>query len=146
MPTWLKILLAIFVLFIALIAAAIFFGYRWMRDHRGEIREGAQKSIAQAREFGRDKDANACVAEALNRGDKCGAFGMMCEVRTGLFMKNCIDVAAGPPDFCKNVPKMTNILATVGWAKNECARRGHPNEQRCARLLQTVQRVCQEQP
>ena len=146
MPTWLKILLAIFLVFILLAVGMMFLGYRWFRAHGHEIREGAEKSVAEAKEFGRDKDANACVAEALNRGDKCGAFGMMCEVRTGLFMKNCIDVAARPPDFCRNVPRMTNILATVGWAKDECARRGHPNEQRCARLLQTVQRVCEEQP
>jgi len=142
MPTWLKILLAILLLGILLVAGAIFLGYRWFRAHGGELREGAEKVVAEGKEFGAGRDANVCVDEALKRGDKCGFAGMMCEVKVKLFLDNCIQAASVPADFCKGVPKQTNVVGSVKWQLEECARRGHPNEQRCTRMLQSVQQAC----
>ena len=145
MPTWLKILLAIFVVLIAFAVTGIFFAFRYVRDNTANFEQNSKKAVAEGRAFGLGKDANACVTEALNRGDKCGAMGVFCQANTTFFMSSCMEVAARPPDFCTSVPRRTNNpFENARWIKSECARRGHPNEQSCSFLIQTLQNVCEK--
>lgn len=144
MPTWLKILLLIFLAGLLLLIAAGYIGYRWIRSHEGELRDMNEKAVAEAQEFARGKDADACIAETLARGDRCGPMDMFCEVKAKIFLENCLEVATLPKDFCDRVPKQTSIMASVRWQMDECGRRGHPNEQRCTRLLASVQKHCEK--
>ena len=142
MPTWLKILLIIFLAGVLLLIAAVYVGYRWVRSHEGELREMNDKAVAEAQEFGRGKDADACIVETLSRGDRCGQMDMFCEVKAKIFLENCLKVATVPDDFCASVPKQTNIMGSVRWQMAECGKRGHANEQRCTRLIAGVQEHC----
>ena len=57
MPTWLKVILIILGIGIALAALAVFLGVRWFRAHEGELREQGRAVIAEGQAFGRGKDA-----------------------------------------------------------------------------------------
>lgn len=144
MPTWLKVVLLIFVIGMTVLIGGIYLTYRWVRTHRDEVRAGAQKIVAEGEQFGRGRSGDACVAEALERGDRCGFANVVCEAKTKVFLDRCLAVATVPDEFCANVPKVENIVGSVPWAIRECARRGHPNEQRCTRLLQSVQAYCEK--
>ncbi len=144
MPVWLKILLIIFLVGVLLLVAAVYIGYRWIRSHEGELRDMGEDATREAQEFGRGKDADACIVETLTRGDRCGPVDLFCEVKAKIFLENCLQVATVPADFCATVPKQTNIMGSVKWQMSECGRRGHANEQRCTRLLAAVQERCEK--
>jgi len=140
MPTWLKVLLIVFMMGVVLVAVAIYLGVRWLREHEGELREKGRAVVTEAENFGRGKDANACVDEAFARLHRCDGF--ICEAKTKIFLENCIRVSNVPAGFCDNVPKRSEILASAKWALEECARRGMANDQPCTRLIGTVQEGC----
>jgi len=143
MPTWLKVLLIIFLIGVVLVALAIFLGYRWFRAHEGELREQGQAVVAEAENFGRGKDANACVDESFVRLRRCDGF--ICEAKTKIFLENCVRTSTVPPGFCDNIPKSSEVLATVTWALNECSRRGMENDKPCTRLVRGLQEICAKQ-
>ena len=143
MPTWLKILLFIFLMGLVLAGVAVFLGVRWIKSHEGDLREMGRKEQAEAVEWGRGKDADACIDEALRRSTACGQLEVMCQVKTSMFVDGCLNAATLPSDFCAKVPKQLNIVGSVKWQVEECARRGYPNDQRCTRLLTTIQKRCE---
>ena len=142
MPVWLKILLIIFLVGLIIVATAIFVGYRWVKSHEGELREMGAKTEHEGQEFGRGKDAEACVVEGLARTTSCPQMNMVCQVKASVFFQSCLQTATIPPGFCEGVPKQLNIMATVKWQMSECARLGHPNDQRCTRFMTTLQKQC----
>jgi len=140
MPTWAKVVLivvSVLFLFVVVIGAL---GYRWAKTHAGELKDDAVKIKAEATEFARGKDANACVAETFARLDRCE--GIICEVKSKLFLQACIAASAVPPDFCAPIPKRGEIIATAQWTLAECGRRGRPNDQRCTRVIGALQDYC----
>jgi hypothetical protein len=140
MPTWLKVVLIVVAVgFLALVAVA-FLGYRWMKSHGGELKADAEKIKVEATAFGRGKDANACIDETFARMNQCS--GIMCDVKSKLFLQNCLAVAEVPSGFCASVPKPTEIIATAQWTIAECGRRGRPNDQRCPRVITALQDAC----
>jgi len=140
MPTWLKVILIILAVLFLGFATVAFLGYRWMKSHAGELRADAAKIKSEATEFARGKDANACVAESFARLDRCD--GIVCEVKTKIFLQNCLEVATVPDDLCASVPHRGEIIATAKWTLAECARRGRPNDQRCGRVIGALQDYC----
>ena len=140
MPTWLKVILIIVAVFIALIVGGGYIGYRWILSHQGEIRKQAAQVRADADEFARGKDANACIAEAFARVDRCD--GIMCEARTKLFLSDCLEKTGVTPDICAAVPRRGQIIDSARWAVAECARRGRGEDQRCTRLIVELQEQC----
>jgi hypothetical protein len=142
MPTWLKVILIILVIGIALVAGAVFVGVRWFRAHEGELRAQGKAVIAEGQDFGRGKDAEACVAESFARLKRCDGF--ICEAKTKIFLQHCVSTANIPPSFCDGVPKRSEILASARWALDECARRGLPNHQPCTRLVGALQEACEK--
>jgi len=143
MPTWLKVLLIIFLAGLLLAATAIFLGIRWLKSHEAELSDLGRNAEAQARDWGKGKDANACVDEALRRTMACGDLEVMCQVRASVFFDGCMQVASVPADFCANVPGQLEIMATVKWQMAQCAQRGHPNDRRCSRFFTNLQKRCE---
>jgi hypothetical protein len=140
MPTWLKVILIIVAIFIALLVGAGFIGYQWIESHKGEIEASAKAVRADATQFSQGKDAEACIAEALNRVDRCD--GIMCEVKTKLFLDICTEKTGVPAQVCATIPKRTDFIDSAKWALAECARRGRANDQRCTRLVPVLQERC----
>ena len=140
MPTWLKVTLMIIMAFVLLLAGTLFFVYRWVEAHTGEYQGQGAALLADAAQFSQGKDANACVTEALSRAERCDS--TLCEARAKVFLGLCLSKTGTPPDFCAGVPKRTYFFESGEWPKAECARRGHPNDQRCARVILAVQEEC----
>lgn len=140
MPTWVKVVLILLLVLILGVATCTFVGYRWIKSHSGELLADAKKTKAEATEFGRGRDANACVDETFARLKQCG--GIVCEVKGRVFLQDCLAVAERPADFCAAVPKRGEIMATAQWTLAECARRGRANDQQCTRVIIGIQDVC----
>ena len=140
MPTWAKVLLVLFIGGILLAGVAVFFGIRWARREFRQIKNDGPRLVAEAKDFGRGKEGEACVVESLARLDRCDGF--ICEAKTKLFLSTCLTTANVSEDFCKDVPRHGEILKTATWAQAECARRGASNPQRCSRLITGIQDRC----
>ena len=141
MPTWLKVIVIIVAVFVLVFVAAGFFTYRWVQSHAGELKAEGEKITAEATAFGRDKDPSACVDETLARLGRCD--GIICEAKTKIFLTKCVAASNVPEGFCASIPKRTEFMASAQWAFAECARRGHQNDQRCARTISGLQDYCE---
>jgi hypothetical protein len=142
MPAWLKVILLILVIGIALAVLAVFLGIRWFRSHEGELREQGRAVVAEGQDFGRGKDAEACVAESFARLKRCDGF--ICEAKTKVFLQHCVSTSNVPPAFCEGVPRRSEILASATWALEECARRRLANDRPCTRLVGALQEACEK--
>jgi hypothetical protein len=140
MPTWAKVLLIVLVAGILCTGVAVFLGIRWARRGIRQIRQDGPRLVAEAQDFGRGKDGEACVAESLSRLGRCDGF--ICEAKTKLFLANCLSTATIPSEFCKDVPRHGEILKTATWAQTECSRRGFSDVQRCTRVIIAIQEHC----
>ena len=142
MPTWLKVLLIIVVALFILFVVAGYIGYRWVQSHAGALRADAQRIAAEAAEFGRGKEPDACVDETFARLSRCD--GIICEVKTKIFLTKCVGAANVPQGFCASIPRHNEIIASAQWAVAECARRGHAGDQRCTRVIAGLQDYCEK--
>lgn len=140
MPTWVKVVLVVILVgFLLLVAGVVIFA-RWMKSQGARLQEQGKVAIAEAEAFGKGKDGEACVAEALNRLKT--AEGFIGEAKTKVFLQHCLQAATVPPAMCEGVPAPTELMKTAQWTLDECARRGFPNNQRCARLIGALQVHC----
>lgn len=140
MPTWVKVVLVVVIVgFLLLVAGVVIFA-RWMKSQRTRLQEQGKAAIEEAETFGKGKDGEACVAEALNRLKT--ADGFIGEAKTKIFLQHCLQTATVAPQTCEGVPAPTEILKTAQWTLDECARRGLANNQRCARLIGALQVHC----
>jgi hypothetical protein len=140
MPTWAKVLLTLLFVGIVVAGVAVFFGIRWARREFRQIRNDAPRMVAEAQDFGRGKEGEACVVESLKRLNQCDGF--ICEAKTKMFLANCLTTANITEDFCQGVPRHGEILKTAAWAQAECARRNASDGQRCARMITGIQDHC----
>ena len=141
MPTWLKVILIIVAMIAALLCDAGYLGYRWLQSHKVELETQAAHVRADATAFAQGKDVDDCVAETLERVDRCD--GIICEAKTKLFLTICLEKTNVPRDTCATLPKRTEFMASATWALAECARRGRPNDQRCTRMITALQERCE---
>ena len=141
MPTWLKVILILLAALAVVVAGLGYAGYRWLDSHKGELRQQGLQVRKEAEEFARGKDAEQCIAESLARLDRCD--GIVCDVRTKLFLNTCLQKTGIPPNVCATLPKRTEFITSAKWAMEECARRGRSNDQRCARIIATLQERCE---
>lgn len=142
MPTWVKVVLVVVIVGFIGVAVAVVMAARWVKSRGAELERGARATVEEAERFGRGKDADACVAEALTRVRACDGF--ICEAKTNAFLQTCLRVSNVPAAFCNGVPKPTEIMQTARWQLAECARRGARDDQRCARLIGALQTYCSQ--
>ena len=137
MPAWVKVLLAScggFVLIVIAGGAGIFW---YVHHNRARLLASGRQIQTDGVAYGRGRDANACIDEALRRGERGFADG----IRANLFLNGCLKTATLPPDFCASVPSHEEVFRTGVWAARECQRRGHPGPP-CTNLMQQVQTRC----
>ena len=118
-------------------------GYFYFHAFQQGLESAGDTSDVEARSFASTHDQNACVEEALRRGDACGAdLNIMCHAQNGIFLTRCAEQATPVAGFCEGVPDPSDIMASVTWSMQACTARGRPNNQSCNRLMQSLQRGC----
>jgi len=60
-------------------------------------------------------------------------------------MSSCLRTATTPDGYCDNVPKQTDLMQSARWQYAECDRRGWGVNERCARVISTLQEHCARQ-
>ena len=141
MPTWVKVVLIIVVVGFIVLVAGIVIAARWMKSQGAVLKEQGEAVMAEAEAFGKGKDGEACMAEALNRLKT--ADGFLGEAKTKIFLQHCLSAATVAPETCAGVPSPTEILKSASWTLDECAKRGWANDQRCTRLIGALQVHCE---
>jgi len=141
MPGWLKVILVIVLIVVALLVAAGFIGYRWIQRHTPELKAQGEKVRADAAAFGKDKTPDACVDEAFARLRRCD--GIVCQAMTKIFLTRCVAASNVPADFCSTIPRRDRIIDSVKWSLAECARRGHRADQQCTQIITGLQDYCE---
>jgi hypothetical protein len=133
------VLLVLAGLGLLLVAGVLGFAW-WLNRNMDELRSTAEATQALGAEFGQGRAASACVVEAIARVDRCD--GMICELGEQRFLAGCLGVALTPPDFCREVPKNDEILASVKYRLQVCLAHEARDQEVCSRLLDAVQSHC----
>ena len=142
MPTWVKVVLGILLVGLVILLAGAMLAARWVRSRADNLRKQGEVLVAEAKEFGRGKDAEACIGESLTRLRACQGF--ICEAKTKIFLQNCLEAADVQTEVCSAVPAPTEILATARWQITQCQQRGWGENQRCMRTMGGLQAYCAE--
>jgi hypothetical protein len=140
MPTWVKVVLIIVLVGFVVLVAGVIVAARWVRSRGESLKEEGKALVAEAREFGRGKDGEACLAESFTRLKACDGF--ICEAKVKIFLQGCLETATVSPEFCAGVPPPSEIMKTVRYQLAECERRGMANSKPCTRLMGGVQAYC----
>jgi len=139
----LKIILIVLAVGVLLVAAAGVGGYLWFESNRERLRAQGEAAKAEAEAYAGGTDQAGCLAEAVRRFDECS--GLMCEVKTKIFLENCARMARPTEGFCEGVPSGNEIMATVNWSLARCEALGKPGDQPCTRLVRGIQDVCHDE-
>ena len=139
MPTWLKVILILFaIFFLGLIALGVG-SYYFVKKHGKELVSSTEKMSKEGADAGKGQPAETCVAQSLDRVKKCD--GLICEVQVQVFLTSCLGNSNDPETLCATIPK-DGIMAKATWTRDECARRGMPNDQACMRIMQAITGGC----
>lgn len=142
MPLWLKIVLGFILVVIVAIVGIVGAGVYYWKKHGTEIIAGAQKTMDEGKEFGKQTDNQGCVDEAAARQRKVeGITDMM---KSGIFMRACLDASRRTPNFCDAVPLRTEFIKSAHWQQAQCEKYGLTDAQQCRPLFQQVQMYCEE--
>jgi hypothetical protein len=141
MPTWLKVILAIIFVFLALFIVGGFLTYRWVRANRGKLMAAGKEMQAEGSNFGQGKDGAQCVDEALRRlhADP----GLTGQIKVRIFTQGCLSTASVSPELCAGAPRRSEIIASANWAVQQCKKRSVQEDQACNGIMQEVQRHCE---
>lgn len=142
MPAWVKVVLGIILVGFVLLLVGAIIAARWVRTRADNLKKQGEALIAEAQEFGRGKDADACVVETLERLRACEGF--ICEAKAKVFLQKCLTTANVKPELCRGIPPQSEIMASARWQIAECERRGWGNNQRCMRTIGALQMYCAE--
>ena len=141
MPRWAKVVLVVVVVLFTAVAAAAVLAARWVKSQVRDVAAVADEAMT----FARGRDAEACVAESLNRVRRCSVMGAVCQGKAKAFMRTCLRSAAVAPAICASVPKPSEFMAAGQWQVEECTRRGWATDQRCIGIIGEIPLYCAEQ-
>jgi hypothetical protein len=141
MPTWVKVVLIVVLVGFVVLVAGVVIAARWVKSRAGSLKEEARVVMAEAEAFGKGKDGEACVVEALTRLKT--APGFIGQAKVKVFLQHCLSTATVAPEMCEGVPLATDLIDSARWTLDECAKRGWPNNQPCTQLIGAVQIHCE---
>lgn len=121
------------VIVVAGIATAIYLGRGFVSD--------AMQAMSQGSAFGRGKDGQACVDEAVRRYDPSLPIGRQ-TVESG-FVVACLPRTKASDEVCRGVPAL-NVLDQAparAWAEEQCRERGLEG-QGCTLIFLQVANFC----
>ena len=113
----------------------------WLwQTYAPQLREAGQEVVAEAAEFGATTDNDGCLAEALDRYERCGG-GFTCGVTRNIFLTGCLRASTPAPGFCDEVPPSDAFSASVTWRLQRCEEMGLTDPQ-CGNLFGQIQEFC----
>jgi hypothetical protein len=134
------IVVGVFLLFGMLAIGA---GYAWWQTQGPELLAEGQAETAAGTEFGDSTDDQGCLAEVLERFDRCGG-GFSCNIRTNLFFGACLEASSRSDGFCDGVPSKDSFMESVGWGTALCEQYGRSGSY-CGSFFQRFQEHCHPQ-
>jgi hypothetical protein len=141
MPTWLKVVLIIGAVVVLLIVGAAGLGVYVWKKHGPALVASGQQGLAEGKEFGAQTDNQGCVDEGVARQRKAAGFADL--MKSGIFLRSCLDASRPVPNFCDGVPRALQLMKTVEWRKAQCEKYGLGQDQQCPQLFQQVQQFCE---
>ena len=142
MPTWLKIVLAFVLVVVVVIVGVVGAGVYFWKKHGTQIVAGAQKTMDEGKQFGKQTDNQGCVDEGASRYRKAEGFGEM--MGSSIFLRACLDASRETPGFCDAVPGPLEFTKTAKWRVEQCDKYGMSGRSDCGSLFQQVQQYCEE--
>jgi hypothetical protein len=143
MPTWLKVVLIVGVVIVVLIAGVAGLGVYVWKKHGPALVETGKQGMEEGRAFGEGTDNQGCVDEGVARERKAVGFGEL--MKSGIFLRSCLDASRPTPNFCDGVPGALQFVKTAEWRKAQCDKYGFGQDQQCQQLFQQVQQFCEQQ-
>lgn len=140
MPRWAKVVLIASLAGLVLMFALLIFAGRWVRGRFDSFEREGDAAAVEGRGFGAGKEAEACVAESLERVKGCSF--VFCEAKVMSFMGSCLDAATTPPGYCDTAATGTNADEWRRWKYEECERRGWGANEQCVRVVGVLQLHC----
>lgn len=117
-----KIIIALVVCFVLLIAGVVGLGLYWWSHHKQELFEASEKQIEAGEAFGKQTDEQGCLDEAIKRYKENRGF--VGSISTGLFLRSCLEASRPTPGFCDQVPKRSEILRSARWQIEQAKKAG----------------------
>ena len=142
MPTWLKVVLIIVGVMVLTCGLVVSAGAWWLKKNKGEIESVGVEARASGEAYGRAHDQAGCLDQAITALPEKS--GLVAEVKNKLFLASCLGAAPRSAGFCDGVPPSAEMIHSVTWATEACAKRAKGNEQACTRLMQEVQKACDQ--
>ncbi|MER2563976.1 MAG: hypothetical protein ABTQ32_24815 [Myxococcaceae bacterium] len=143
MPKWLKILLLVMLGLVLTCGLGIGGVAWWFNANKDRLREDGKRIMAEAKTFGNTTDADGCVTESLRRLDN--ADGFVAQAEQKVFLRACLENTLVRPDFCEDVPSMSELMKAATWSVANCNDRGAKDPQACGRLIQAVMEFCSKE-
>lgn len=134
-----KILAALAGVSVLLVVAAVGAGFLWLQNNADTLAEQGKAAMRDGYDFGRGKQATACLDEALARLSDTS--GLIAEATNKVWLASCFKSADIPPGFCDDVPPRSEIVQSATWAVGRCEKAGR-KDQPCTRLVGAVQERC----
>ena len=143
MPGWLKVMLVVVGITVAVVVALGIGGYVWLEKNRDRLRDLGRQAETEGRRYGAGHSASGCFDEAFRRLDR--ESGILAEAGHRIFFRACLDGTTRVPSLCEGVPEKREIVRSATWAVGCCSEGGRGGDQACARLFQAVQEHCHRQ-
>jgi hypothetical protein len=142
MPSWLKVLFIIGGLTVLLVVASVGVGLYFVNKYVPGLVESGKKAFGEGQEYGRRTDYEGCVAEAAARHGHSQDFTD--KIKSGLFLRSCLEASRPTPGFCNTVPRQIDFLKGAQWQAEQCRKYDLKMENQCGQLFQQVQQFCEQ--
>ena len=142
MPGWLKALIAVAVIMVALVIGALIVAGFWWSRNKDKLAARAREVVTEAQDFGHNTDNRGCVDESLSRYKKEPSFTN--GISTGIFMRFCLESSRPTPNFCDDVPRQTEFVKTARWRIDQCNKFDLAKDSNCQNLFAPIQQFCEE--
>ncbi len=132
MPTFLKILIGVGVVF-GLLAASC--------AGLATYAAGESKALtADATVFAQTHDQYGCESAAFDKVESCG--GVVCLVKAATWHSICLGEATPNSGYCDGVPHPRDTPASESWYADACQRVQMPDDDNCRAILGATQALC----
>jgi len=129
------------IVFVAICAVIVVAGIATIVYRYGGFFYDAMQTMSQGSAFGRGKDGQACVDEALRRYDPTAS--MARQTLASGFVVACLSSTGTSSDVCDGAPAMglRDQAAVRAWAEQQCNERGREG-QGCTLIFLQVANYC----
>ena len=114
----------------------------YLKSRTSDIKDWGIKLKGKASDFGKGRNPEVCLNEAMKRAQGCSSLNIKCSVEKRMFLNFCIKAANKSRSFCRGVPATTSIMDTAQWRVNRCLKFPKVDRRVCSNILPAVQQYC----